>query len=306
MSIHTNIGYADSSVNVSSGCDGCELWTGTRRQCYAGILHETRLAKALPRLYAPSFSEVRLLPGRMAQAAHWSDLRGKNRPDKPWLNGKPRHIFISDLSDALSEAVPFDYLEDEIIYTVRTDAGSRHIWLWLTKQSKRMAEFAEWLKGVGQNWPDNLYAGTSVTNQATADLRIPWLLKLRTIAKTLFVSYEPALGRLELIGHPGFYIDGSCAPMGTAGYESGIHWVIIGGESGPGFRQMPVGWVSSVAEHCRRAGVKCFVKQAEGPRPGQQGGIPDDLWALKEMPEISTPRPESTLRKTAAEDDHGG
>ena len=51
--------------------------------------------------------------GRMAEAAGWSDLSGTRRKDKPWLEGMPRLIFVSDMSDALSNSVPFPYLRDE-------------------------------------------------------------------------------------------------------------------------------------------------------------------------------------------------
>jgi protein gp37 len=305
MSIHTNIGWADSGVNCTSGCDGC----GILRTCYARKLHETRLAKALPKLYDADFLNVRLIPGRMAQAAHWSDLTGKDRPDKPWLNGRPRHIFISDMSDALSEAVPFEYLEHEIINQVLSREGKRHIWLWLTKQPKRMVDFAAWLKPAGF-WPANLYAGTSVTNQPTADLRIPWLL--RVPAPKRFVSYEPALGLVDFqrwieLCHAAS--DGECSAKSCPQIRDGepgrsgrhcpldrwsevdesewpptVDWLIIGGESGPDFRPLPLAWVRSVADQCREAGVKCFVKQAAGLRPGQQDNLPDDLWALKEIP----------------------
>ena len=60
MGSKTGIGWCDSTVNGSTGCDGCELWGPKVRRCYAGNLHEKRLAKSLPLLYAPNFQEVRL------------------------------------------------------------------------------------------------------------------------------------------------------------------------------------------------------------------------------------------------------
>jgi len=61
----------------------------------------------------------------MAEAAAWSDLTGTNREDKPWLNGLPGPIFVSDMSDALSAAISFDFLEAEVISTVTTPMGHR-------------------------------------------------------------------------------------------------------------------------------------------------------------------------------------
>src|SRR5436305_1247031 len=82
--------WCDDTVNSTSGCDGCELKvSGRDGSCYAVPIHQGRLARSFPELYSPDFHEIRLIPGRMAKAAARSDLRGKDRPDKPWLNGLP-------------------------------------------------------------------------------------------------------------------------------------------------------------------------------------------------------------------------
>ena len=109
----TKIQWCDSTINGSSGCDGCELWNNKNRNCYAGIMHETRLAKSLPDFYTAHFSEVRMIPGRYARAANWKDLTGLARPEKPWLDGKPRHIFVGDMADTFSKAVTTEYLKQE-------------------------------------------------------------------------------------------------------------------------------------------------------------------------------------------------
>ena len=88
--------------------------------------------------YAPSFAEVTLFPGRMAEAAGWSDLSGKPRMDKPWLNGMPRQTFVSDMSDALSKIVTFEFLLNEVIANVTSEAGRRHHWHWLTNRPSRL------------------------------------------------------------------------------------------------------------------------------------------------------------------------
>ena len=67
MSKNTTIQWCDSTVNPTMGCDGCELWDQKRKSCYAGILH-MRFGGAT-KGYAPSFEEVTLFPGRMAEAA---------------------------------------------------------------------------------------------------------------------------------------------------------------------------------------------------------------------------------------------
>src|SRR5207249_602859 len=111
--------------------------------------------------YSPTFEELTFWPGRMAQAARWSDLTGSARKDKPWLDGLPRLIFVSDMSDALSAAVPFEFLEEQVTRIAISASGQRHQWLWLTKRPDRMAQFCELLKVKGVRWPANLWAGTS-------------------------------------------------------------------------------------------------------------------------------------------------
>lgn len=243
MSAHSTIEWCDGTINPTSGCDGCEI-LGT---CYARGLHVNRLAKSFPEKYAPSFLEVRMIAGRMRQAAGWRDLTGTVRLDKPWLNGMPRLVFISDMSDALSEAVSFEFLRDEIVATV---AKWKHVGLWLTKRPKRMAAFAEWLAAQGINWPANLWAGTSVTSQQTADHRIPQLL--RVPAKVRFLSCEPLLEALDLREHLGSGLDVGL-PM--------INWVICGGESGDDARPMHPEWARSLRDQCGAAGVGFFFKQ---------------------------------------------
>src|SRR3954464_9367550 len=147
MSIKTKIQWCDSTVNPTMGCEGCEIWGSLRKTCYAGSLH-VRFGGITPG-YAPKFEDVTLFPGRMKEAASWSSLAGKRRTDKPWLDGLPRLIFVSDLSGSLSAGVPFEFLRDEIIPNVTHDRGGRHRWLWLTKRPDRMAKLSRWLEGQG-------------------------------------------------------------------------------------------------------------------------------------------------------------
>ena len=211
MSVKTKIQWCDSTCNPTMGCDGCELWTKDRKSCYAGSLH-IRFGGVTPG-YAPTFSEVTLFPGRMAAATRWADLTGRVRPDKPWLSGMPRLIFVSDMSDALSATVPFGYLADEVIANVTSDLGKRHQWLWLTKRPIRMAKFCQ---SLTQRWPDNLWAGTSITCQATAK-RITALLKVGDKGTIRFLSVEPQIEALDLTE-----------------WLPNVSWVIQGGESGGG------------------------------------------------------------------------
>lgn len=241
MAQNTKIQWCDSTVNPTMGCDGCELWSKHNRTCYAGILH-TRFG-GITKSYAPSFDQVTKFPGRMVQAARWSDLTGKHRPEKPWLDGMPRTIFVSDMSDSLSKSVPFDYLEDELVANVISEQGQRHQWLWLTKRPDRMAKFSAILAEKGTPWPVNLWAGTSVTDSKTTS-RIEKLLDVGDENTLRFVSVEPQVEHIEL-----------------EKWLPGLDWVIHGGESGLGARAFEIEWASELIAQCRKHKVPYFLKQ---------------------------------------------
>jgi protein gp37 len=154
---------------------------------------------------------------------------------------------VSDMSDALSEGVTFKYLKDEVIDVVGSELGQRHVWQWLTKRPKRMAEFAVWLEEQGVSWPPNLWVGTSLTTEGTRS-RINDLV--RVPADVRFLSVEPQIEDMDLAGH-----------------LNEIHWVIQGGESGksnkPSEKPRPfhVEWADRIRRQCRQAEVPYFLKQ---------------------------------------------
>lgn len=121
MSKTTPIQWCDSTVNPTMGCDGCELWSPQRHSCYAGILHDRKGGTNVG--FSPEFNILTLHRGRMAEAAKWSDLLGRVRDDAPWVDGQPRLIFVSDMSDSLSDEVTFGYLLTEVIDVVGSVNG---------------------------------------------------------------------------------------------------------------------------------------------------------------------------------------
>jgi protein gp37 len=179
----------------------------------------------------------------MNQAAGWPSLAGRQRADKPWLDRLPRLVFVSDMSDSMSLTVPFEYLRDEIILNVRSERGKSHQWLWLTKRPDRMARFCRALADQGIEWPDNLWAGTSITSQATSS-RIRHLLEVGSERTIRFLSVEPQVEAVDL------------SPRLPE-----IDWVIQGGESGRGARPFNLAWALSLIEDCDRLGVPYFLKQ---------------------------------------------
>lgn len=241
MSIKTAIQWCDSTVNPTVGCDGCELWNNKHKSCYAGRI-TTQYAGTGG--YPDSFDRIERRPGRMADAARWSDLLGRPRPDNPCLDDQPRLIFVSDMADALSKGISFEYLEAQIIAHVDSAPGRRHLWLWLTKRPGRMAEFSRWLRGdLGLDWPSNLWAGTSVTSQATVS-RIDALLEVGDEHTGRFLSVEPQWEAIDL------------------GQRLGrVDWVIQGGASSDKAHPFDLAWARRLRDDCALGDVPYFLKQ---------------------------------------------
>jgi len=110
----------------------------------------------------------------------------------------------------------------------------------------------------------------SVENQPAADERIPLLLAAS--ASVRWLSVEPMLGPVTL----------------AQSYP--VDWCVIGGESGPGHRPLNLDWLADLVGECRDAGIPVWVKQDSGPRPGQQGRIPDRLW-VHGWPRVAVEKP---------------
>jgi protein gp37 len=248
----------------------------------------------MPALYSADFKEVRMIPGRYAQAASWSDLRGTERPDKPWLNGKPRCIFVGDMGDTFSRAVTDEYLTRELLGAMTSKQGQRHFWMLLTKRPKRLAELAKQWGGL----PDNAMAMTTVTNQRTAVVRVPQLLQVP--CKWRGLSVEPLLQqvRIELSGRcpqcgggEGFEECQFCArEYGDTVTVDRIHWVICGGESGTKARPMHPNWPRHIRDDCDVYDVPFFFKQWGDWSPGADRNFHSEqspLYCIKPSGELS-------------------
>ena len=181
--------------------------------------------------YAKTFAErFRGVPGHPYENGFDLQLRPE-RLSQPLRWKKPRTIFVNSMSDLFHEDVPDDYVR-EVFEVMRI--ADHHRFQVLTKRSERLAELAPSLP-----WPSNVWMGVSVENQRFVS-RIDDLRE--TDATLRFLSCEPLLGPLELD-------------------LEGIHWVIAGGESGPGSRPMAPEWVRSVRDQCLTARVPFFFKQ---------------------------------------------
>jgi protein gp37 len=121
-------------------------------------------------------------------------------------------------------------------------------WLLLTKRPENVRTMVPpaWL----DDWPKNVWLGTSIENQSTADERMLHLLRIPAAVR--FLSCEPLLGPIVL--HPGM-------PRHRLKRPGPIHWVIAGGESGPEARPSHPNWFRSIRNECQAAGVPFFFKQ---------------------------------------------
>jgi len=155
--------------------------------------------------------------------------------DAPMRWRTPRLVFVNSMSDLFHEDVPLAYIRQVFATMARCP---QHTFQVLTKRDERLGKLAKRL-----TWPSNVWMGVSVENQQVTG-RIE---RLRAVpAAVRFLSLEPLIGPLE-----GLELDG-------------IGWVIVGGESGPGAREMRRSWVESIRRQCRAAGVAFFFKQWGG------------------------------------------
>ncbi len=148
---------------------------------------------------------------------------------------KPQTIFVNSMSDLFHKDVPLDYIQE--VFDVMRHAHW-HCFQILTKRADRLAELDRQLE-----WAPNIWMGVSVESDKYRpridDLR-------RTRAAVRFLSLEPLLGPLHDLA------------------LQDIHWVIVGGESGPGARPMNPDWATDLRDQCRRARVPFFFKQWGG------------------------------------------
>lgn len=277
MGENTNIEWADHSWNpwrgctkVSPGCANCYAETWSRRN--PAVLGNW--GKGKPRVLAKNWVN----PLRWNCTKICTNCGQANRLDALVCSAiscahfefRRLRVFPS-LCDWLDEEVPIAWLAQflKLIHdTPNID------WLLLTKRPElfrnRMNKVActvsmergqsavNWLTG---NPPANVWVGTSVEDQTRADERIPALLDIP--AKLRFLSVEPLLALVDLsMWLPNCDADGDTTARHNYNHpDDSIHWVIVGGESGPRSRPCNVEWIRSIVRQCKQAGVPCFVKQ---------------------------------------------
>jgi len=178
--------------------------------------------------------------------------------DLPRQWRRPRRVFVNSMSDLFHRDVPLEFIQR--VFKTMNDA-SQHQFQVLTKRPEIALAHS-----AGLSWTPNIWLGASLENSLVLD-------RARTLsqipATVRFLSVEPLLGPIPRL------------PL------AGIHWVIVGGESGPGAREMKAEWVRQIREQCLSKSVAFFFKQWGGVNKKRTGRILDDrTW--DEMPHQDT------------------
>ena len=183
----------------------------------------------------------------------------EDKVDDPLKWRKPRRVFVNSMSDLFHPSVPYEFASK--VFDVMSLA-SRHTYQVLTKRPKSMARFVD-TQGVEPQ--PHIWLGTSIEDRE----RLYRLDQLRSVnAAVRFLSLEPlleGLGDVDL---------------------SGVHWVIVGGESGPGARRIEGDWVRDIRDQCVSQGVPFFFKQWGGVNKKATGRVLDGV-VWDEYPDLS-------------------
>jgi protein gp37 len=233
----------------------------------------TKISPGCAHCYAETFAErfrgvpghpfefgfdPRIVPEKLAEPLRWS---------------KAKMIFVNSMSDLFHEKVSDDYIEAVAKVMAKADW---HTYQVLTKRADRLRELLSGKLRFAAKLP-HIWWGVSVENKKHG---LPRLTQLRaTPAQVRFLSIEPLLEDLGEIN------------------LSGIDWVIVGGESGPGARPMNAAWVRKIRTQCRASKISFFFKQWGGVRKSEHGRVLDGR-TYDEFPErelIAVPEREERL-----------
>lgn len=204
---------------VSAACDNCyaELWAKR-------LGHQLWGRKSARRFFGPT---------------HWREPLVWNEEAK--VQGKRQRVFCASMADVFEKRAELNESRQQLWALIEKTPWLD--WLLLTKRPQNIDVMVPW----GDNWPVNAWIGTTVENQKSAEMRLPFLLKVP--ASVRFLSCEPLLSAIDL--RPWFKKNNLCP----------IDWVIAGGESGPGARPMHPDWATSLLRQCQKAKVPFHFKQ---------------------------------------------
>ena len=196
---------------------------------------------------------------RFLSEHHWKQPERWNKQAEQ--SGVRKRVFCASMADVFEDRRDLDPLRERLLDVIeRTSALD---WQLLSKRPENVRGMvpAVWM----DRWPDHVWVGTTVENQEWADRRTHELLRIP--ARIKFFSVEPLLGPIQLA-------------------LEGIHWVIVGGESGVKARPMELAWARGIRDQSARSGVAFFMKQLGGQRDKRHrlDQIPHDL-QIREFPD---------------------
>jgi protein gp37 len=210
----------------------------------------TKVTAGCDNCYAERFAErFRGVPGHPYEPGFDLTLRPE-RLEQPLTWRRPRMIFVNSMSDLFHKEVPTTFI-DRVFDTM--EAAGWHRFQVITKRSSLMRNYLRQRYAI-RTPPPHIWMGVSVEDWS-ARVRIKHLKAAPAAVR--FLSIEPLIG-----------------PIGTLDL-SGIHWVLLGGESGPRARPIDIDWVREIRDQCSAQKVAFFFKQWGGLRPKSRGRILD-------------------------------
>jgi len=173
----------------------------------------------------------------------WGDVHLDMHGWESKMIKKPTMYFVNSMSDTFHEKLPFSDIE-KIIAAITT--YPQHTFQILTKRASRMAAFFK-----NRIVPENLWLGVTVENKFGIP-RMDYLRKIKT-SSVRFISFEPLLEDVSDL------------------HWEGIHWAIVGGESGPKARPIKKEWIVNIQSQCTHTAF--YFKQWGGTRPSKNGYV---------------------------------
>jgi len=214
----------------------------------------TKTSAGCQHCYAERLANRLMRMGNPSYAAGFQVRLHERLLNLPFMWRTPQTVFVNSMSDLFHPEVPVSFI-NRVFATMRS--ADWHQYQILTKRSERVAELSPRL-----DWAPNIWMGVSIENQDYV-FRAEHLRHINAAVK--FLSIEPLIGPISDLN------------------LTGIDWVIVGGESGPGARTMKPEWARSIRDACQNAGVPFFFKQWGGVNKKKNGRLLDNrTW--NEMP----------------------
>lgn len=254
---NSKIAWCDDTFNPWWGCvkvsDGC-------KHCYA----ETFAKRTGHDVWGVDAPRWFFQQKHWNEPLKWNSQAGKDR----------RRVFCGSMCDWAEThrnplyQIAMDADREKLAWTIEETCNLD--WLLLTKRIEDAGKYLAQMFPHGI--PENAWIGTTTENQEQFDKRVPFLLDIPVTVR--FISIEPQLTEVRLPHN------------GPLRWATDLHWVIVGGESGPGCRKFDLSWARSLRDDCQMGGVAFFMKQLGGhpDKHDDPMDFPEDL-RIREFPQ---------------------